>query len=105
MAMTVMSSAPIYAPLGKGGRMSVVDDVIRILSKTLELEESVVAAITASSPLLGAIPEFDSIAVLAVIAALEEKFGFTLKDDEISAEVFESVGSLSQFVEQKLRAQ
>jgi acyl carrier protein len=104
MAMTVMSSAPIDASLGNGGRMSVVDDVIRILSKTLELEESVVAAMTVSSPLLGAIPEFDSIAVLVVIAALEEKFGFTLRDDEISAEVFESVGSLSQFVEQRLRA-
>lgn len=82
--------------------MSVVDDVVRVLATTLQLDESVVATLTESSPLLGAMPEFDSIAVATVMAALEEQFGIAVEDDELSADIFESIGSLAQFVEGKL---
>jgi acyl carrier protein len=58
----------------------------------------------ASTPLLGAIPELDSMAVTNVITALEEHFGFTVADDEIGAATFATLGSLSEFVEQKLDA-
>ena len=58
----------------------------------------------ASTPLLGAIPELDSMAVVNVITALEESFGFSVADDEISASTFATLGSLSAFVEQKLAA-
>ena len=51
--------------------------------------------------LLGAIAEFDSMAVLAVITALEEQLGIAVDDDEISAEVFETFGSLQSFVSSK----
>ncbi len=54
------------------------------------------------SALLGSIPELDSMAVVNVITALEEHFGITVDDDEISAKTFETLGSLTQFVEQKL---
>ena len=56
----------------------------------------------ASSPLLGGLPELDSMAVVNVITAMEEYFGFFVQDDEISAETFESLGSLVDFVESKL---
>lgn len=56
------------------------------------------------TPLLGAIPEFDSMAVIAVITELEQQLGIQIDDDEISAEVFETFGRLSQFVEQKQAA-
>lgn len=54
--------------------------------------------------LLGAIPEFDSMAVVTIITALEDQFGFTVDDDEIDASIFETVGSLVAFVEGKLQA-
>ena len=54
-----------------------------------------------STPLLGAIAEFDSMAVIAVITELEDQLGIIVNDDEISAEVFESFGQLRKFVEQK----
>ena len=57
----------------------------------------------ASSPLLGGIPELDSMAVVNVITAIEEYFGFFVEDDEISAENFETLGSLVFFVESKLQ--
>lgn len=84
--------------------MAVVDELIQILSTTLHLDEALVATLNESSPLLGGIPEFDSIAVATVVAALEERFGFVLEEDEIQAEAFESVGSLNRLVEEKLSA-
>ena len=41
-------------------------------------------------------------AVVNIITALEEHFGIAVDDDEISAEAFETLGSLTRFVEQKL---
>ena len=60
--------------------------------------------LTLSTQLLGGLPEFDSMAVLAVLNAVEEHFGITIGDDEVSAEVFQSLGTLTKFIEQKLLA-
>ena len=56
----------------------------------------------ADSPLLGSLPELDSMAVVSLIGALEDAFGITVDDDEISASTFETLGSLAAFVERKL---
>ncbi len=57
-----------------------------------------------STLLLGAVAEFDSMAVIAVITALEDQLGIVINDDEISAEVFESFGQLRKFIAQKQAA-
>jgi len=54
------------------------------------------------TPLLGAIPELDSMAVVSLINAFEERLGLTIEDDEIDGSVFASVGTLVDFVSQKL---
>lgn len=59
-------------------------------------------ALTEQSALLGSIPELDSMAVVNLITALEEHFGIVVDDDEISASTFETLGSLTAFVQQKL---
>lgn len=51
--------------------------------------------------LLGAVPEIDSMAVIAVLTAIEEAFGFSIADDEVSADMFETFGSLRRFVESR----
>jgi acyl carrier protein len=81
----------------------VIEDVKTVLGQTLQLGDRV-RTFDASTGLFGDIPEFDSMAVVTVITALEEQFGITVEDDEITAEVFETVGSLSRFVEKKLEA-
>lgn len=43
-------------------------------------------------------------AVVGVVTTLEETYGFTVEDDEIDAEVFETVGSLVEFVDKKLNS-
>ena len=53
------------------------------------------------SLLLGALPELDSMAVVNVIAALEDRFGIVVDDDEITGGTFETLGSLVDFVKGK----
>ena len=60
------------------------------------------ATYTASSPLLGGVPELDSMAVVAVLNSLEEFFGIVIDDDEIDGSLFATVGSLTEFVQGKL---
>jgi acyl carrier protein len=82
--------------------MSLQNQIIDILSQVLQLNPDVVGKMGNDTHLIGAIPEFDSMAVVSVITALEDSFGFIVDDDEIDAAVFETVGSLVAFVEQKL---
>jgi len=54
------------------------------------------------TPLFGALPELDSFGVVALVGALEDRFGITIDDDEFGAELFESVASVTEFVDAKL---
>jgi acyl carrier protein len=76
-------------------------EVLFLLDEILSLNGRS-AEFTASAPLLGAIPELDSMAVVALITGLEERFGFTVEDDEIEGSTFATVGSLVEFVDGKL---
>jgi acyl carrier protein len=77
--------------------------VKQILASVLNLGDRV-AKFDLSTPLLGAVPELDSMAVVSVLTALEEKFGFTIEDDEVDGRTFASLGNLVAFVESKLAA-
>lgn len=81
--------------------MATIDVVKQVLGETLQLGDRA-DNFTESTPLLGSIPELDSMAVVTVITSLEERFDIFVEDDEISADSFESVGSLTSFVDQKL---
>jgi len=82
--------------------MSLEDDVKRILRDTLTLDNERVERLTTDSPLLGDIVELDSVGVVSVLTALEEEFGITVDDDEISADNFQTLGSLIEFLEHKI---
>jgi acyl carrier protein len=79
----------------------VEQQVRTILRDALHLGERAVR-LDEGSALLGALPELDSMAVITVITALEDQFGFVVDDDEISAETFATFGSLVQFVQSKV---
>jgi acyl carrier protein len=55
-----------------------------------------------STQLLGAIPELDSMAIVILLGHLEEHFDIEFSDDEIGAEMFETIGSLQDFLQTKL---
>jgi acyl carrier protein len=82
--------------------MTTINIIKGLLAQSLQIGRRA-HAYTADSPLLGAIPELDSMAVVNIITALEEHFGFVVEDDEINADTFATLGSLVRFVDQKLR--
>jgi acyl carrier protein len=83
--------------------LDVLKEVRRVLDEVLSLGGRS-AAFTRETPLLGAIPELDSMAVVTLITTLEEQFGLVVDDDDIDGSTFETVGSLADFVSGKLAA-
>ncbi|SFM71792.1 acyl carrier protein [Nitrosomonas communis] len=84
--------------------MQHLEEVKNILADVLNLRERK-NSLREDTILLGNIPELDSMAVVNVITALEEYYDISIDDDEISAKTFETLGSLTRFVEQKLSYQ
>lgn len=81
--------------------MSRVKEVSILVRDVLVLGESA-DIFDESTRLMGAIPEFDSMAVVSIITALEEEYGVEVDDDDISAEVFETIGTLASYLESKI---
>lgn len=77
------------------------EDVRAVVGEVLQLGGRV-ERLGRESSLLNGIPEFDSMAVVSVVTALEEVFGIEVDDEDISAETFETLGSLTDFVGSKL---
>jgi len=80
--------------------MQSLEQVKTILADTLSLGERA-ARLTADTGLLGNLPEFDSLAVVNLIAAMEDHFGIRFDDDEITAGLFQSLGTLASAVDRK----
>jgi acyl carrier protein len=78
-----------------------LESIIALLARVLALDP---ASFTRSSPLLGSVPELDSMAVVQLLTAIEETYGFAIEDDEISGAVFATVNTLNDFVQSKLAA-
>lgn len=76
--------------------LSVLDHVLVLQGRGL--------AFTAATPLLGTLPELDSMAVASLLTALEDHFGFIVHDDEVEGALFATVGTLTGFVGRKLGA-
>jgi len=80
-----------------GSIMDALKEVTRVLDEVLSLNGRA-AQFTRETPLLGAIPELDSMAVVTLITTLEERFGISVDDDDIDGSTFASVGALADFV-------
>jgi acyl carrier protein len=72
-----------------------------VLSDVLGLAPERVAAFDPSTPLFGALPEFDSMAVAGLLTELEERLGILIEDHEVDADMLESFGSLMRFLRAK----
>jgi acyl carrier protein len=81
--------------------MDVTDKVRNILRDALQLGAKA-NSLGPQSGLLGSLPEFDSMAVVGVLTMIEDEFGITIEDDEVSADIFETLGTLANFVTSKV---
>jgi acyl carrier protein len=79
-----------------------VDKTLRsVLIDVLGLSESRVAGFDESTPLFGALPEFDSMAVAGLLTELEERLGILIEDHEVDADMMETFGALLTFARAK----
>ena len=79
-----------------------VDATLRaVLVDVLGLAPERVAHLTEASPLFGALPEFDSMAVAGLLTELEERLGILIEDHEVDADMLETYGSLLTFARAK----
>jgi acyl carrier protein len=78
------------------------DAVLRaILRDVLGLRPAQVAGMDAGTPLFGALPELDSMAVAGLLTEIEDRLHFHIDDDEVEGELFETYGNLLAFVAAK----
>lgn len=73
-----------------------IDKMIVLLSETLSIDAE---QLSADTLLLGNLPEFDSMAIVSILMQIEETFAIEISDDELTGEIFESVNTLTEFVE------
>ncbi|WP_179504473.1 MULTISPECIES: acyl carrier protein [unclassified Sphingomonas] len=76
-------------------------DLRALLADVLGLTPARAAGFTVQTPLFGALPELDSMAVAGLFTALEDRFGFVLEEDEIDGDLLETYGALLAFVARK----
>jgi acyl carrier protein len=81
-----------------------VEDMIRaVLGDVLAIDSERTAKFTDDTPLFGALPELDSMAVASLLTEIEDRLGFIIDDDEVDADMLETFGALVSFARRKLR--
>ena len=83
------------------GALEVENAVRAVLRDVLGLSEARAAAFHENTPLFGALPELDSLAVAGVLTELEDRLGILIEDDEVDGEMLETFGALSRFAAAK----
>lgn len=81
--------------------MDVQWEVLRVLDEVLCLGGRALR-FSADTPLLGALPELDSMAVVSVVTTLQDRTGVLFRDDDIDGESFRTVGDLARRVVERL---
>lgn len=79
--------------------MNALETTRSIVRSCLQLDEK--EELTEETYLIGNFPEFNSLTITTIVAEIEDRLGVDIEDDELSAEIFETVGSLADFVRSK----
>ena len=82
-------------------RLEVEATLRAVLADVLGLDRSRVAQFREDTPLFGALPEFDSMAVAGLLTELEERLGILIEDHEVDADMMETFGALLTFARNK----
>ena len=81
---------------------TLVEETVRsALVDLLGLSRDRVDQFDADTPLFGALPELDSMAVATLLTELEDQLDITIDDDEVDLDMFESFGALVDFLVEK----
>ncbi len=86
------------------GITDVTTEVRTVLRDVLALDVETAQGMDADTPLFGALPELDSMAVAGLLTELEDRLDILIDDDEVDGELFETFGSLCAFIRAKVAA-
>ncbi len=79
-----------------------LDRVKVVIVKTLGIQDRA-DRLEESTELFGSMPELDSMAVVTLAVNLEREFDFEIDDEDFTGEVFDTIASLAEYVEQNTR--
>lgn len=71
----------------------------KVLATNLQLEMD---QLTADTEVLGNFPQFNSLTIVGVIGSIEDELDCVIDDDEITTDIFATVGDLATFIEARL---
>jgi acyl carrier protein len=80
------------------GDTSSVEATVRgVLRDVLGLSEARAAAFSADTPLFGALPELDSMAVAGLLTEIEDRLGILIDDEDVDGDMLATFGALTDF--------
>jgi acyl carrier protein len=98
-----LSDATALANRAAMGKATAVSDVVRaVLCDVLSIDAKRASAFNANTPLFGALPELDSMAVAGLLTELEDRLGIIIDDDDVDGDLLESFGSLTEYAIKKV---
>jgi len=77
---------------------STLDEVKDLVAETLGIVDRL-DSMNASTGLFGSLPELDSMAVIELVTAIQEKFGLEIEPASLTMDTFETIGALAAFVD------
>ena len=73
-----------------------------ILVRELEIDAATVYEVNSDTPLLGRGLGLDSMETLTLVTGIEQEFGIQVEDEELTTGIFQTLGTLTEFVVGKL---
>lgn len=83
-------------------RPEVETTVRAVLRDVLGISAARADAFRSETPLFGALPELDFMAVASVLTELEDRLGMLIDDDEVDGDMLATFGALVEFSESKV---
>jgi acyl carrier protein len=75
-----------------------LDQLLLILDESMNLRGEGLRFVR-DTKLRGSLPQLDSMAVVAIIAAIEDQFGIEFPEDALEGATFETVGTLAECID------
>jgi acyl carrier protein len=83
-------------------RLEIDEKIKNILGDELAVSPSVLSTVKSSTPLLGRGVGLDSVETMALVLSIEAEFGISVPDTDMTATLFETIGTLTDYVLHKL---
>jgi len=85
----------------EGSSVEIENRIKKVIQKRLKMKAKM-EVLSKETPLIGKGLGLDSVGVLELVVGLEEEFNIIFEDSELKRELFENIGSLTNYIKEKL---